>query len=307
MWLIIICVVILLLIIFIKSKVLATDSILLINGPVGSGKSSTSLQIVKNKMFFKRIKYYTRKYFLDYVLHPIKFLKNPKERIKEIKSREKPYIYSNVPLYKMEYIPIEIDILKRQNYRFNYDSILYLNEASLIANSMSYKDDEINQGLTLFVKLIRHEMRGSGLCMVLDTQSPNDLHYSADRSINQGLFIEKSIGWLPFVRLIWVREMAINRPDVKNVYVDDVKEDSSLRFILVWKSIFKNFDSHCYSILTDNLPPLRSIKKKQKKTFTKKRFFIPTWLKFKEIDNNNELFKKECLGNEAQENRKDNT
>lgn len=280
------------LIVFVKTKILRVDSILEINGPVGSGKSSTGLQITKNKMFLKRCKYYSHKYFLDYVCHPIKFFINPQKRIKEINEREYPLLYSNVPLYKIKYVPVELDIFKRQNYRFAYDSILYVNEASLIANSMSYKDEEINQGLTLFVKLIRHEMRGSGLCMVLDTQSPDDLHYSADRSINQALWIEKSLS-LPFVRLVWVREIAVNRKNTTNVYVDDVKEDSSLRLIFVWKSIFKNYDTHCYSILTDDLPVLKTYKYNKKKPQKKKRFYIPSWINYKELDDNNLLYEKE--------------
>ena len=287
--LLIVAIIVLLIILF-KSKCLHCDSVLMINGPNGCGKSSTGLQIVKNKIFLKKCKYYLRKYFLDYVLHPIKLLRNPKKRIEEILSREKPIIYSNVPLYKLNYIPIELDIIKRQNYRFIYDSIIYLNEASLIANSMSYKVDEINEGLTLFVKLIRHELRGSGLCLLVDTQSPNDLHYAFDRCINQALWIEKSLN-LPFVRIVWMREVAVNRKDTQNVYLDDVKEDSSLRWFLVWKSIFKNYDTHCYSILTDVLPPLKNYTYNKKKPFKKKRFFIPSWIRFKEIDTNNEKFK----------------
>lgn len=282
-------------IMFVKWKNIKTDSILLVNGPVGSGKSSTSLYICKVKYKIKVALYYLKNYFLMWLplLIVIKKRKYLNKCLLKFKYKEKPLLYSNIPLYGLKYVLLNnTDILKRRNWRFAYNSILYLNEASLIANSMSYKIEEINEGLNLFVKLIRHEMRGSGLCMIIDTQSPNDLHYSADRSINQALWIEKSQN-IPFFRLLWLREIAINRKDVSNVYLDDVKEDNSLRFYIVPKSIFKNYDSHAYSVLTDYLPPLKNTTYTKSKPFIKKRFHIATWLRYKEIEENNEIVKKE--------------
>lgn len=162
---------------------------------------------------------------------------------------EKPLLYSNVPL-KCEYVPLTDDLLLRQQ-RFVYRSVIYAQEASLIADSQLIKNLDINQRLLLFNKLIGHETKGGYL--IYDTQSINDNHYSIKRCISEYFYIHDTIKWIPFVLLCHVRELRYSDDGQEiNVYEGDVEE--SMRTVLVSKRIWKMFDAYCYSVLTDHLP-----------------------------------------------------
>lgn len=162
---------------------------------------------------------------------------------------EKPLLYSNVPL-NCEYVPLTDDLLLRKQ-RFVYRSVIYAQEASLIADSQLIKDLDINQRLLLFNKLIGHETKGGYL--VYDTQCINDNHYSVKRCISEYFYIHDTVKWIPFILLCHVRELRYSDDGQEiNVYEGDVEE--SMRTVLVSKRIWKMFDAYCYSVLTDHLP-----------------------------------------------------
>lgn len=162
---------------------------------------------------------------------------------------EKPLLYSNVPL-NCEYVPLTDDLLLRKQ-RFVYRSVIYAQEASLIADSQLIKDLDINQRLLLFNKLIGHETKGGFL--IYDTQCINDNHYSVKRCISEYFYIHDTVKWIPFVLLCHVRELRYSDDGQEiNVYEGDVEE--SMRTVLVSKRIWKMFDAYCYSVLTDHLP-----------------------------------------------------
>lgn len=162
---------------------------------------------------------------------------------------EKPLLYSNVPL-NCEYVPLTDDLLLRKQ-RFVYRSVIYAQEASLIADSQLIKDLDINQRLLLFNKLIGHETKGGYL--IYDTQCINDNHYSVKRCISEYFYIHDTVKWIPFILLCHVRELRYSDDGQEiNVYEGDVEE--SMRTVLISKRTWKMFDSYCYSVLTDHLP-----------------------------------------------------
>lgn len=162
---------------------------------------------------------------------------------------EKPLLYSNVPL-NCEYVPLTDDLLLRKQ-RFVYRSVIYAQEASLIADSQLIKDLDINQRLLLFNKLIGHETKGGYL--IYDTQCINDNHYSVKRCISEYFYIHDTVKWIPFILLCHVRELRYSDDGQEiNVYEGDVEE--SMRTVLVSKRVWKMFDAYCYSVLTDHLP-----------------------------------------------------
>lgn len=121
---------------------------------------------------------------------------------------------------------------------------MFQSEVSLIATSQDYKDIQLSQDLTLQLKLIRHQLHGTyrGLFgktypnLICETQSRNDSHYSYDRCITQTLFIIKSLN-IPFFRIVWCRELLLI-DSVENEFEDDFKEDKSVRWFLIPKSVF---------------------------------------------------------------------
>lgn len=260
---------------------ISQDTILLITGGVGMGKTSTGLSECLKSFKKKKFRY------------------NFKTKILRKKNVEKPYIYCNMPLYNVEYKPFTLEHLLREK-RFEYDSVIFLNEISLIADSMlAYnigKDkarEYVNKQLQLFCKLIRHETLGKGITMILDTQNPNDMAMGGDRCLSSCTQITKCIKWIPFFRVIKCRVMTINVQNVQN-NVNESEDISNVDFWrLVPKSIFKKYNSYCYEFLSRDLPKnahsIKYTKKNMKrKDFYNLRFVIPTLNNYYELNKNNE-------------------
>lgn len=260
---------IIVLVVLFKFKKLPLDSVVMINGSVGSGKTSTAVYLAI-KSYKKNLRFYKIRKFLHLKVE-----------------NEKPLLYSNIPLFKVDYVPITNDLLLRKQ-RFNYKSIVLISESSLVANSMSNKDSFINDRLTLWLKLIRHELHGTYAKvpnLIVETQSINDNHYSFDRCITQSLYITKKVN-IPFFRLVKARELLLFDSVVNNM--DDDLESCQMRWYLVPKSIFKKYDSYAYSILTDNLNSYAIV---SNHPYKKKLVFeIATLLKNKEIQEYNKQF-----------------
>lgn len=214
-----------------------------ITGAVKSGKSTFSVHacIKRHK---KALLGYRIRLVLWYFFIPWRKLR------KKQKSRpEKPYLYSNIPLKYKYYRPLRKSVLRRRQ-RLPYKSVIYCGEVSLVADSMCFKDDILNEELLLWNKLVGHELHGGFLCY--DTQSIEDCHYAIKRCLSQYIYIHRTVKIPLFPWLImYVRECRYSA-DSSNVYTDDVEK--TLQRVLVPKSVWKKFDAYCYSVLTDHLP-----------------------------------------------------
>ena len=98
---------------------------------------------------------------------------------------------------------ITLDHLNR-NVRFNYKSVIYIMECSLMADNMDYNNKERNVDLSLYNKLIAHETRGGAV--YYDTQSVLDSHYSIKRVCSTYIFIMKNVNFLLF-HVLYLREI----------------------------------------------------------------------------------------------------
>lgn len=249
LFLLILCVVGVILLIFLrrKFKPLNLPNVFLVTGGVKTGKTFFSVYLAvrqyKKNLFQFRIK----KFFATLIGLGFKY-DNP------------PMLYSNIHLAKVVYNPLTLDILRRK-VRIPDKSVVLLDEFSLIADSMLFKDSTINNDLMAFFKLFGHYSHG-GTCVV-DTQSPSDLHYSAKRTISSNIFIARRVKF-PFVSLLEVREMLFT--DDKNV-VNAFNEDTGLsaRKVLVPNYYYKRYDQYCYSSFTD-FKPLQVVYDVEKKS-----------------------------------------
>ena len=172
---------------------------------------------------------------------------------KDKTKKEKPLIYSNVPI-SIPYVPLTEDLIYRRT-RFVYGSVIYFCEASLLAGSMDFKDEELNETLPLLVKLIAHETKGGYL--VFDTQSVLDLHYGIKRNVSSYFYIQEKIR-LPFCLWLKMREM-IFLDNTSNEF--DAESGDLLMNVFVPTWTWRLFDCYCYSALTDNCPVERNIVK----------------------------------------------
>lgn len=237
MWIWLIIIAVLIFIVYIKSKfkVPKIGAMTCVSGGLKSGKSTFSFYLAHSQ--FKRN------------LRAVKFRNWLRRLFKIDKQEELPKFYTTIPV-AVEHVLLTEDLLLR-NERFTYKSVIWVDEASLVADSQFCKDPDINDRLLLFNKLLAHETRG-GL-IVYNTQSISDLHYSIKRCLSETFYVHSTFKWLPFFLIVTVREERYCEDGlVVNAYTDDIEE--SLKRVIVPKSVWKKFDCHCYSIHTDDLP-----------------------------------------------------
>ena len=192
---------------------------------------------------------------------------------------EKPLLYSNVPLAGVEYVLIPVEILERQEFRPAYKSVLYIQEASLLADSMYFKDMELNERLLLFNKLIGHETRGGYL--IYDTQAICDNHYAVKRCLSSYFWIHHNVK-IPFFCVLFVREMFYSADDSNTVNTVGQDVETDLKIIVIPKRVWKMYDAYCYSALTDHLPVYEKVDYIPIGKEFRKKLKIKTLLSFKE-------------------------
>lgn len=225
-------------------KILKVPSVCLITGGVKCGKSLLSVKLA--------IKDYRKRHRIWWLqTHILK------------KQIEEPMFYTNVTIsfrniaYKQgqkgkphkldkNICQLELNHLLRLE-RFNYKSVIYVQESSLMADNMDFNNQIHNVDLSLFNKLIAHETRGGVL--YYDTQSVLDNHYSMKRVCSTYFFIQKNINLFLF-RVLYVREL-INDENGVNNFTDDV--DETTRKVLIPRWYYKKYDRYEFSYLTDEL------------------------------------------------------
>lgn len=214
-------------------KHLKIGCICLITGGVKTGKSTLSVATALREYRIAMFRWHISKFFAKLFKKPIP---------------EMPLFYSNVPIKVKNFVPLELKHLLREK-RFNYKSIVYLQEASLLCDSQLIKDKDLNNKLMLFFKLFGHETHGGKL--IIDTQSICDTHYSLKRSLSNYVYIHH-ITKIPFFIICYVRELMHSEDNSTiNVVMKDVEED--LKKIIIPKSVWKKFDCYSLSSFTDFL------------------------------------------------------
>ena len=214
-------------------KHLVIGCICLITGGVKTGKSTLSVWLARREYYSALFAWYVKSFFCKLFRKPLP---------------EKPLFYSNVPIKIKNFVPLQLEHLLRKK-RFNYKSVVYLQEASLLCDSQLIKDKDLNNKLMLFFKLFGHETHGGKL--IIDTQSICDTHYSLKRSLSNYIYIHH-LTKLPFFVIAHVRELMHSEDNSTiNVVTKDVDED--LKRIIIPKRIWKKFDCYSLSSFTDFL------------------------------------------------------
>lgn len=237
-----------------KVKHLNTPDVFLVDGGVKTGKSLVSVMLAVKQYRKNLIRYYIGNLLIRFFNLILKlFKKSPKKLI------EKPMLYSNMPLYKVKYNYLSLDILSCK-VRCPHKSVFLLDEASLIADSLTalgktkeQKDiaDYINERLTIFLKVyVSHGSHG-GTC-IYNSQNIVDLHFAFRRNTSTYLYITKKRSF-PFFLLLNCRELVHDEGnDVHNVYDKDVDELDKPLFI--FKRWYRYYDRYYLDVLFKNLP-----------------------------------------------------
>lgn len=225
-----------------KLKIPKCGNLILVTGGVKTGKTTLSVRLVKKlwKKNCTKVKIYNR------LIRPFK---------KDKTKRPMPLIYSNIPL-TLPYAPLTKELIYRE-HRFEYGSVVFMCEASLIAGSMDFSDPDLNDNISALAKLIAHETKGG--YMVMDTQSVLDLHYGLKRNTSSYFYIHHKTS-VPLFLILKVRELVF-LDNTSNDFSSDAEDN--LKTVIVPKSTWKHFDCYCYSALTDHLPVENTLAKPQ--------------------------------------------
>lgn len=253
-----------------KFKRLVLPNVFLVTGGVKTGKSLLSVHLVRKLRREVLIPYYIRSFF---------------RRLFGMEVDKKPMVYSNIPLRDIEYCPLTKDIVLGQ-VRIPDKSIVFIDEVSLFADSMNFKDFNTNNQLLRFVKLFGHYSHNGYL--ICNTQSLSDCHYAFKRCLNSYLYIYSRTK-LPFVTCMEVREMLYSA-DSSMINVSNEDIQLTMRKILIWNSTYNKYDSLCYSIFTDYKPFQVEYGHKLTKEDSLKCGYIVTFQRFAE--KMNEEYKK---------------
>lgn len=234
-----IVVVIVLVLLFIfrkKIKRVSIPNVYLITGAVKTCKTASSvwfawLTYIKNLIGYK----------LGKVLWII--CKHTKEGYYEYA----PMFYTNIPV-KFKHNRLTFDIIMRKK-RIPNKSVVLIDEGSLLADCMNFRDTFVNDSLTLFFKLFAHYTHG-GTCIV-NTQAVSDMHYAFRRAMGRYLYLYDN-NRFPFFTVVRARELvASDDTGLVNQVASDLEE--SMRWVFVPFFVFKLYDKYCYSIFTDDL------------------------------------------------------
>lgn len=219
-------------------KILKVPSVCLITGGVKTGKSLLSVNLSTKDYILRHRKWWFVHHFLRKNLEEPMYYTNCYVRFGRFHKK----LNDNVRYISLEHLNRDI--------RFNYKSVIYIQECSLMADNMDFNNKERNVDLSLYNKLIAHETRGGAV--YYDTQSPLDSHYSIKRVCSTYFFIQKNVNFLLF-HVLYVREM-INTENGVNDFTDDV--DLTTRKVLVPFWYHKRYDRYEFSYLTDDLPTM---------------------------------------------------
>lgn len=227
-----------------KFKKIKLPNVFLCSGAVKSGKSGLSVYLAVRTYRKNVIKWYLG----NFVVRLCKRL-----RIKSFKNRDeypyKPMLYSNMKLRYVRFNRFTYEILNRE-VRIPNRSVVLLDEVSLLADSMLYKDRITNSKLTLFVKLFGHYSHMGTL--ILNTQSIQDCHFAFKRCINSYIYIHSNMRF-PFFTIFKLQELYYSE-DATNINANingDIERGMLL--LLVRSKYFKMYDNCHLSIFTDDL------------------------------------------------------
>lgn len=221
-------------------KRLKVPSVCLITGGVKTGKSMLSVYLsIKDYKKRHRKWWVATHVFMKDIEEPL-YYTNCNVSFRDIRRKKRPHkLDKNIRFIGLEHLNRDI--------RFNYKSVIYIQECSLMADNMDMKNQVRNVDLSLFNKLIAHETRGGTL--YYDTQSVLDSHYSIKRVCSSYIFILRNINLFLF-HILYVREM-INTENGVNNFDDDVEFTMRKVFVPFW--YHHKYDRYEFSYLTDCL------------------------------------------------------
>lgn len=249
-----------------KVKFLKLSSLNLINGGVKTGKSTLAVYLCIKKWRERKNKIVFKNFVLKCINKIIKIVnKIFKKDFSLKKLYDIPCLYSNIPilLYKknskkfkkyQKYCCVLSKNIALRKVRAVENSIFYIGEFSLFADSFNIKDMLINEQLKKFFKLIGHECNG---LIITDSQSLLDCHFSLKRNLTRYIYIYSmhNIPFLPLLKVNVIEKTYCSNDDgsISELQINNGDVENNVKSLIIFKNVWKLFDYRCYSALTDDL------------------------------------------------------
>lgn len=225
-------------------KTIKCNSVLMISGAPKTGK--TLLSVYFALQFYKKA---CRSWFIKYGIDKTLFRQT---------TQDFPLLYSNIPLANTPfgYVPLTKEHITRRE-KINEHSVVYIGEYSLTANSSLGMNhgvkngvdyDLINEQLLLFNKLSGHQFGGH---IIIDSQTISDVHFAVKRVLSNYLYIHHCYN-IPFFKVMFVKELMYS-DDNSTINTNEEDVENNLKWLLIPKKVFKNYDYRCYSKFTKDL------------------------------------------------------
>lgn len=231
-------------------KIPKIKNIVFVDGSLGTGKSFYCVNLAV-RLYKRSVRRYKITKLVYKLLRPLGRFKRFSRLKTAVDTLEEPLLYSNIPLRRVKFAPLTLDILLRK-VRIPYKSVILIDEFSMVVDQFDYKDRAVSDALRDFLKLFRHETRGGTL--VCNSQSTADLHYSMKSVLSDYFYLHHKVR-LPFFSILWCQEMAYSADkdaqSVTNVQNSDIEDN--LKMVFVPNKYFRYYDTYCYSVLTDGL------------------------------------------------------
>lgn len=265
-WVIVIGLVVLFVFLWFKFiKMMKFSALNVIDGDLGAGKSfsthSFAIRKAKGRIFWQNVRKLLVYCHLVFI---------PKLR-KKIESEEPISICCVIPVdYKVihqkrfnleksrlqhkmvwesvGYLPITKNVVLRKE-RLPKRSVFIFDELSLLFDQNDFKNPVVNEQLSEFFKLFRHEGNYLGF---INTQAISDCHISLRRCVNRYLYISHKTRLL-FGSLLTIEERAYSE-DGSVVQVQQGDLQNNLKLYWIPNKWFKVYDHTAHSWLTDCIP-----------------------------------------------------
>ena len=220
-------------------KRLKPPCVCLITGGVKTGKSLLAVKLSMKDYRSRHRKWWIKTHIFKQDCEEPLYYTNVWVSFNRKKAKKPHKLNKNIVLIELEHL--------NRSKRFNYASVVYICESSLMSDNQDFNNARRNAELSMFNKLFGHETKGGVL--YYDTQSPLDNHYSIKRVMSTFFFIQKSLNLFLF-RILYVREF-VNTDLGENNFTDDV--DTTTRKVLIGRWWYHRYDRYYFSYLTDEL------------------------------------------------------
>ena len=235
-----IIVLIVLLVLLKKFKSPRIETLNVISGGVGGGKTSSGICRIKRQLFKYYFLFKNRNIKKDYIL--LGSFPMGKEEKKTGRFYIRTCLFKKIYCYDLD-----MDILLMQKKLPQDEVILVCDEFSDIASQFDFNNPKVKDNIDEFISKFRHYTHGKGFIYVIDQSSAN-IFLQVRRRANYcyNMISSRKLFFLP-IMIYEYRKIMISDEVQNKVELKDSVDENEVRKFIFFCNPFKYYDSFCYS------------------------------------------------------------